>query len=118
MLKQVHQKLQALRKECENDEECNHKCYSGRIKNKDLASLNKKLGQFEENFDVKSRITHLNLIPIRLNVFIATLKELNSSSELDEQILFFNLAIEQETQATSSDIDASNNEDTHQAAQK
>jgi len=109
MLAQVHQKLQELRKLCENDEECNHKCYSGRIKNKDLASLNKKLGQFEENFDVKSRITHLNLIPVRLNLFMKMLKELNENGDLDEEALFFNLAIEQDNQAVSSA--ASNNED-------
>jgi len=105
-----------LRKECENDAECNHKCYSGRIKNKDLASLNKKLGQFEENFDVKSRITHLGLIPIRLDLFIDKLKELNESGYLDEPLLFFNLAIDQENQGISST--ASNNEDSMMQPQK
>jgi len=70
------------------------------------------LGQFEENFDVKSRITHLNLIPIRLNQFLNELRELNEDGELDEQILFFNLAMEQDQGLSSeaSNEDSQNNQ--------
>jgi len=107
MLKQVHGKLQQLRHECENDPECNHRCYSGRIKNKDLASLNKKLGQFEENFDVKSRLTHLSLIPVRLDNFINDLTQINQDGYLEEAVQQFKSTMEQEIFDVSSQ--ASNN---------